>query len=177
MEKKDTIIRIALIGPESTGKSTLAKQLAEHYQTLWIEEYAREYLPKLSEHYTINDILAIAQEQLRRENAALPDAHKFLFADTELILAKVWSEDLYNDCPAWISDNILPYKYDLYLLTYPDLDWKEDPLRENPHRRKFLYDWYEKELKLIDATYAVIKGHGDARLINSIRAIENFLQH
>ena len=102
------IIRIALIGPESTAKSTLSEQLARHYMTHWVKEYSREYLSKISRKYTLDDILLIAQKQLEQENKLLQTANKFIFADTELILSKVWCEDVFNICPDWINENILP---------------------------------------------------------------------
>jgi NadR type nicotinamide-nucleotide adenylyltransferase len=175
MEKKNDIVRIALTGPESTAKSTLSEALAAHYNTVWVKEHAREYLGALNRKYTLEDIVNISKEQLRREKELLRTANKLLFSDTELILAKVWCEDLFNTCPDWISENLIANKYDLYLLTSPDLPWEEDPLRENPHRREFLFDWYERELKSINANYAVISGQGEARLQNCIEVIENFL--
>lgn len=178
MEKKtNKIIRIALIGPESTAKSTLSEQLARHYMTHWVKEYSREYLSKISRKYTLDDILLIAQTQLEQEKKLSQSANKFIFADTELILSKVWCEDVFKTCPDWIKENILPYKYDLYLLTYPDLPWEEDAVRENGNRRHFFYDWYEKELKVIKANYTVIKGENEERLNNCISAIEKFSAH
>lgn len=175
MEKKNGLIRIALIGPESTAKSTLSEELANHYKTVWVKEYAREYLSKTDKKYTINDILNIAKEQLHQEKESTKNANKLLFADTELIISKVWCEDVFKKCPEWILENILENKYDLYLLTYPDLPWKPDNLRENPTRRIFLFDWYEKELKSIDANYTIIKGDGAERISNCISAINFFL--
>ena len=178
MEKKtNKIIRVALIGPESTAKSTLSEALAKHYNTVWVKEYSREYLSKISRKYTLDDILIIAQTQLEEEKKLLLSANQFIFADTELILSKVWCEDVFKTCPDWIQKNILPHKYDLYLLTYPDLPWEEDPVRENGNRRQFFYDWYERELKAIDANYQVVKGENEERLNNCIFFIENFSAH
>jgi len=171
-QKINSVIRIALIGPESTAKSTLSEDLANHYITTVVRECARDYLSKLNRKYTIDDILAIAKEQVKQEQVLIPQANKFIFVDTELILAKVWCEDLFATCPDWISENILHNQYDLYLLTFPDIPWEADPLRENPHRRDFLFNWYEKELKKINANYTVIKGTGKSRLENCIKAIE-----
>jgi NadR type nicotinamide-nucleotide adenylyltransferase len=175
-QKTDHIVRIALIGPESTAKSTLSEELAHHYNTVWVNEHSRAYLEGMREKYTLADILAIAKQQLQAENELLKKANNLLFADTELIISKVWCEDVFQSCPEWILENILPYRYDLYLLTYPDLEWKEDPLRENPYRRMFFYDWYERELNAIGAAYVVIKGSGDERFRSSLKAVEDFLQ-
>jgi NadR type nicotinamide-nucleotide adenylyltransferase len=177
MEKKNRIIRIALLGPESTAKSTLSEALAKHYKTVWVKEYAREYLSELAAKYTLNDILIIAREQLEQEKKALSTANNFLFADTELIISKVWCEDVFELCPNWITEKLIENKYDLYLLTYPDLPWEADELRENPNRRKFLFEWYEKELISIQANYTIIKGEDEQRFINCLAAIENFSSH
>jgi NadR type nicotinamide-nucleotide adenylyltransferase len=172
-QQTKNIIRIALIGPESTAKSTLSEKLAKHYDTVWVQEHSREYLANINRPYSLEDVLAIAQEQLKREQQLMEKADKFIFADTELILSKVWCEDVFKTCPEWISESILSYKYDLYLLTSPDIPWEKDPVRENPHRREFFFDWYERELKAIQADYVVIKGEGEERLQNCIKAIEN----
>ncbi len=176
MEKNQPhIIRIALIGPESTSKSTLSEALAKHYNTVWVKEYAREYLSNLIKKYTLDDIVNIAQTQLKQEQKLIEHAKQFIFVDTELIISKVWCEDVFKTCPDWILQNITHYQYDYYLLTYPDLPWKNDPLRENPNRREFFFNWYEKELKTIHANYTIIKGIGQNRLNKSIQAIENFI--
>jgi hypothetical protein len=171
-EGKEKIIRIALIGPESTGKSSLAEKLAKHYQTVFVLEHARNYISQLKHRYKLKDVLAIAREQLIDEKQTMEAAHKFLFADTELIIAKVWCEDVFNVSPDWIADNIIKYKYDFYLLTYPDLPWMPDMVRVNPERREYLFEKYEQELKLIKANYAIIRGSGNTRLANCINAID-----
>ncbi len=168
------IIRIALIGPESTGKSTLAEALAKYYKTVLVKEYAREYLISINRKYILDDLIVIAKEQVKQEQQLIPKATKFIFIDSELIISKVWCEDVFKICPEWISENIVKQKYDLYLLTSPDFPWEEDSLRENPHRREFFFDWYERELKNINANYVIIKGVGDARLKNCIDVIESF---
>lgn len=175
MEKKNNhILRIALIGPESTSKSTLSEELARHYQTVWVPEYSRAYLKSLHRKYTLDDILIITKEQFHQEQELLKTANRFIFVDTELIVSNVWCMDVFNTAPDWITTTATNHPYDLYLLTYPDLPWQEDPVRENPHRRMFFYDWYERELKKINANYNIIKGIDDQRLKNAISAVEKF---
>lgn len=177
MAKKINIVkRIALLGPESTAKSTLSEALSRHYKTVWVKEYAREYLTTINRKYTLDDIVTIAKEQLKQEQSAVSKVNKYIFADTELITAKVWCEDVFNVCPKWISENNLINKYDLYLLTSPDIPWEDDVQRENPHRREFLFDRYESELKSINANYTVIAGVGETRLANCIKAIEERIE-
>ncbi|MDQ3047465.1 MAG: ATP-binding protein [Bacteroidota bacterium] len=170
------MIRVALIGPECTSKSTLAEELADYYQTKWVKEYAREFLDKNGSDYTLKDVLEIAKGQTARELEMRNEANRFLFSDTELIITKVWCEDVFKECPEWIENNISVQKFDLYLLTFPDIPWIEDPLRENPHRREFLFNWYEKELQMIHANYKIIKGLGKDRLNNAVSAVEEFLK-
>jgi NadR type nicotinamide-nucleotide adenylyltransferase len=175
MEKEDHIIRVALIGPESSAKSTLSEYLALHYKTIWVKEHSRTYLENINRKYTLNDIIEIAKIQLQTEKDLIKKANRFIFADTELIISKVWCEDVFHTCPEWITKNLLKNKYDLYLLTSPDLEWEPDPLRENPHRRQFFFDWYERELRLINADYTIIRGVGEERELNAINAVENFI--
>ena len=173
MEKKiEGIKRIALIGPECTAKSTLSEELAIHYKTVRVAEYARNYLAHLNRKYTLNDILIIAKHQLMEEEILIPNANRYLFSDTELIINKVWCIDVFKTCPNWITSRIITKKYDLYLLTFPDLPWQEDNLRENPYRREFLFNWYEQELINISANYSIINGIGEERLQNCINSIE-----
>ena len=178
MEKRaeKNIHRIALIGPESSGKTTLAKQLAQHYDTVWVPEYARDYVVKLQRNYTIDDIVHIAKEQLRMEEEMMHNSNRFLFADTELIVAKVWCEDVFDTLPQWIEEQLRNATYDLYLLTDFDLPWENDPVRENPHRREYFFDWYKRILEEMQLTYAVVSGKGDVRLENAVEVIERAFQ-
>ncbi len=176
MEKKDKPVkRIALLGPECTAKSSLSEALAKHFNTVWIPEYARTHLASLNRKYTLEDIIEISQVQIEQERIAVEKANNYIFVDTELIISKVWCLDVFKTCPEWISSSLLKTKFDLYLLTYPDLPWEEDVLRENPHRREYLFDWYEKELMELSANYVIIKGRGDVRIENCIKAINQLL--
>ncbi|HRH65168.1 MAG TPA: ATP-binding protein [Bacteroidia bacterium] len=173
---KNSIIRIALLGPESTGKTTLALQLAAHYQTVWVPEYSREYMEVLGRKYTREDILITLREQCRQEDLAMEKANTLLFADTDPIIAKVWMEDVFQETPEEIQQIIEERKYDLYLLLTPDLPFVVDPVRENPERREYLFRWYKKELEERHFCYSVISGEGAMRLENAKRAVENFLR-
>ena len=176
MEKttiKNKIIRIAITGPESTGKSTLAKQLAQHYQTLWVPEFARTYIDKLKQPYQQKDMLTIAKNQLKIENKTTAKANKYLFCDTELIVTKIWSEHSFKVCDEWILNNINKNPYDLYLLCNIDLPWEYDPLREHPHLREYFFNLYLNELKSRNFNYSIISGTNETRFQNAIKTIEN----
>ncbi len=167
--------KIAITGPESTGKSTLAKQLAEHYGCLLVEEYAREYIDKLKNPYTQEDILIIAKTQKEIEQQKIKETDKLLISDTELIVTKIWSEVKYKECHPWILENIEKQDYDLYLLCDIDLPWQDDPQREHPHLRKQLFDLYKQELENRNLDYKIISGKKEERFENAKRFIEAYL--
>lgn len=169
------IKRIALIGPESSGKTTLCRQLANYFNTHWVPEYARSYIENLNRAYTSDDILLIAKEQFKIEESLTQTANNFLFTDTEFINAKVWCEDVFGFCPDWISAKIRENKYDLFLLTKPDLPWEKDAVRENPNRRDYFYELYLKEIKTRNFNYKIISGSREERFQNALIAVKSFL--
>jgi NadR type nicotinamide-nucleotide adenylyltransferase len=173
-EKKETI-KVAVIGPECTGKSDLSAFLAAHFNTVWVPEYARGYLDHLTLPYQQDDLTTIAHGQLRLEDEYARDANQVLICDTNLYVIKVWSEFKFGNCDPQILKLIASRKYDLYLLTYVDLPWKEDPLREHPHKRQELYAMYLNEMKNQHVPYVEIRGEGDVRRNSAIDAVEQLL--
>jgi len=167
--------RIAITGPESTGKSWLASRLAEEFNTIWVTEYAREYLEKNGADYGFDDILQIAKGQKRQEELLLEDANKFLFSDTDPIVTKIWSEVVFGKCDKWIENEIATHPYDLYLLCYPDLPWEPDPLRENPDNRLALFELYLEELSTRGYIFKIVKGVGEERLENAVGYVKEIL--
>lgn len=163
---------VAITGPESTGKSQLAAELAAHYHTLWVPEYAREYLSSLGRAYEYADILKIARKQCRMMKDAVLKDKEILFFDTELIVTKIWCDVKYGKCHPWILKNIDKQLVDLYLLTDIDLPWQDDPLREHPHLREHLFALYKSELETRGFRFAVISGIGEERLKNAIQVLE-----
>src|SRR5664279_5539776 len=152
----ETIKKFVVIGPESTGKSTLCSQLAEYYRTIWVPEYAREYLEKNGTEYSYDDLLTIAKGQinleesfdkLRMTNSLLPITHysSLHFIDTDMYVMKVWCEFVFNKCHNWILNRIGERRYDGYLLCNTDLPWVKDNLREYPdvETRNKLYHFYK----------------------------------
>jgi NadR type nicotinamide-nucleotide adenylyltransferase len=164
--------RVVITGPESTGKSWLAKNLAKHYDTVWVPEYARDYIASLKREYTQNDILYIAQQQLKLEQEQAQKANGLLFCDTSMLVTKIWSDFVFGSCPDWIEQQLDNHIYDLYLLCYIDTPWEEDPLREHPNKRKTLFSIYENELKQRDFPFEIITGLDTQRLNNAVHAIE-----
>lgn len=170
MEKK---IKIALTGPESTGKSTLGQFLAHHYNGLYIEEYARTYLERGDGTYAYDDILIMAKGQLQSEQniTDLAKKNQLIFADTEWINYKIWLEYKNMVVPNWILEGIEQSDYSLYLLMYPDLPWQEDPLREYPDLRMYFFDWFQSELERFKKPYIIIRGEGKVREENAMEVI------
>lgn len=187
--------KVAIIGPESTGKSTLCKELAEHYDTLWCPEFAREYLLKHGMNYSYDDLLTIAKGQValeeeyearsRRSEASnrqpatgnLLSPHSLLFIDTEMYVMKVWCEFVFGKCHRFILDQIVTRKYDLYLLCNIDLPWIKDELREYPdlERRKQLYAIYKDILVNQSTPWVDISGDYEARLKKAINAVDHLI--
>ena len=168
--------RIAITGPESTGKSTLTKALAIHFNTLWVEEFARTYLNNLGRSYVYADIVEIAKGQLHNENLLFQQVEKVLFCDTELLVTKIWSEVGFQNCDPWILNNLMKQQYDLYLLCKADIPWEYDPLREHPNQRAFLFDLYQKELDKNSFKYRIVKGIGHERLENALSFVNEIIK-
>jgi NadR type nicotinamide-nucleotide adenylyltransferase len=165
--------RIAIVGPESSGKSMLAAQLAAHYKTVWVPEYSRAYLKEIGRNYDYDDILVIAKGQYESELKFLADARGFLFCDTEFLVNMIWCLEKYGQCHPWIVDMHQKHPYDLYLLCKPDLPWEDDPLREAPEEeeRNRLFERYEQVLMDQDLPYGIVAGKGKERLKNAVRII------
>jgi NadR type nicotinamide-nucleotide adenylyltransferase len=168
-------LKIAITGPESTGKSILAEQLAEHYHTVWVPEYAREYINNLDRLYKQEDILEIAKGQIRSETEICRQASELLICDTELIVIKIWSEVKYGECDQWILNKLDNQKYNLYLLCDIDIPWSDDPQREHPHMREYLFNLYRQELLARELSFRIISGLGNRRLDNAIRIIDSLI--
>jgi NadR type nicotinamide-nucleotide adenylyltransferase len=168
---------ISIIGPESTGKSTLAKDLADHFGEPWVPEYARSYIEKLNRPYTYEDLLAIAKGQIKVQSQLHPTAENYLICDTDLQVIKVWSLYKYKQLHPWVNENLHKHLPHLYLLTDIDLPWEEDPLREHPDpkTRKFLFDWYLELIQQTGIPYAIVSGSPTQRLIQSLKAISKML--
>jgi NadR type nicotinamide-nucleotide adenylyltransferase len=166
------MFKIAIIGPESTGKSELAQKLADYFDGEWVPEYAREYIESLDRKYTFEDICSIAQQQIDEQTKYSKIKTKgFVFFDTELIICKVWFEFCYTKVPAFVLEQMDKPFFDLYLLCDYDLEWIPDPVREHGDDRAYFFELYKSEIEKTGRPFSVIRGRGSLRLENAIRAV------
>ena len=175
------LIKVVLYGPESTGKTTLAKQLAEHYKTSWVPEFMREYLQKKwdSEKKLVEkeDLIPIAKGQLQLENEAAQKVENLLVCDTNLLELKVYSEYYYDGfCPSEIKKEATKNKYSIYLLTYVDTPWEADDLRDRPNNREEMFRIFEAELQKYHFPYKILKGNEKERFENAVKIIDELLK-
>jgi len=167
--------KIVIIGPESTGKSTLCSQLAERYKTCWCPEFAREYLKETGGKYSFHDLLNIAHGQIELEDTMLTQAKNgFYFIDTDMYVMKVWCEVVFETCHTWILKQIAMRKYDLFFLCDVDLPWVKDEFREYPDLefRKKLYKMYRDLMITQKTKWAEISGTNTQRFQTAISIID-----
>ena len=186
MKPKLTVKKIVVIGPESTGKSTLCGYLADYYNTLWCPEFAREYLLENGTAYTIDDLITITKGQLDavqkytralQSQIDLTEIVKPLIVDTDMYVMKVWAEYVFGTCPTFILDEINKQDYDLYLLCKPDIPWVKDELREYPDEkpRQELFQIYKDILINQQTPWVEISGGFEERNQKAAAAIDTLL--
>lgn len=185
MEKKLTqkpinLVKVVLFGPESSGKTTLSQQLARYYNTVWVPEFARDYLQEKwnNERKTceMSDFLPIAIGQMELENKLAKKADKVLICDTDLLETKVYSEEFYNGfVDVTLEKAALENSYDLYLLTYIDTPWEKDDLRDRPEQRLEMFTAFENALIQYKRPYILLKGDKKTRLFTATEAINKII--
>jgi len=194
------IKKIVVVGPESTGKSTLCDKLAAHYNTNWVKEYAREYLLKNGTDYSFENLLDVAKGQLAGEEKGIAEAIELmnsgkwdisqienlsskqitnlpLFIDTDMLVMKVWCEFVFDKIHPWILNQVVDRKYDLYLLCNVDAPWVKDELREYPDLviREKLYHHYKDIMINQQVPWVDISGNYEERLQKAITAVNKLL--
>lgn len=172
----NTPLKIAIVGPESTGKSTMSAYLAEHYHTVWVPEFARDYCAALTGPATMEDEVNMFYGQIALEKEYLPKANGVLICDTTFITIKIWSDAFFGYTPQAVLDELHKHHYDLYLLLNIDLPWQDDPLRDFPNQREHFMDVWHKELQALNANYVTISGTGDERYQKAVAVINGFLK-
>ena len=175
-QQKTNIIKIALFGPESTGKTTLAKQLADHYKTEWVPEFARDYLQERWEENqhicTVDDMMPIAYGQVLLENEKLTEANKYLFCDTNLMVTKVFSEVYYGFCDPLLNEAALEHDYDLFFLTDIDVPWEKDDIRDTPEGRETVFSVFKQTLIDNKKPFITLSGNKESRLAKAVMIID-----
>ncbi|TDS12659.1 NadR type nicotinamide-nucleotide adenylyltransferase [Maribacter caenipelagi] len=179
-QEPSNVLKVVLFGPESTGKTTLSEQLARHYHTVWVPEYARDYLQDKwnNERKTCepHDLLPIAEGQMRLENKLTKKATDILICDTDLLETKVYSEAYYvGDCDPILEKYALENSYDLYLLTYIDIPWEADDLRDKPNEREQMFNYFKDTLEKYGKNFITLKGNKKERLQKAINHIDTLL--
>ena len=173
-----SVKKIVILGPESTGKTTLCEALAKHYNTQWCPEYARQYLSENGTAYDYDNLLTIAKGQLAGEDAYVEKAKDMLIIDTDMYVMKVWCEYVFNNCHPFILEKINERKYDMYLLCDIDLPWAPDEMREYPNEgpRKELFTIYKELLINQNTPWGIVSGIGEQRTKNAITLIEETIK-
>lgn len=176
-QKETAIIKVALFGPESTGKTTLARQLAEFYETEWVPEFARDYLQEKWEengHICVaEDLLPIAYGQMQLENEKLQTAKKYIFCDTNLMVTKVFSEIYYGFCDPSLNEAALAHQYDLFFLTNIDVPWEKDDIRDTAEGRETVFSVFKETLIKNNKPFITISGDKETRLKKAIKIISD----
>ncbi len=175
-QQKTAIIKIALFGPESTGKTTLAKQLSEYYETEWVPEFARDYLQEKweeNQHICVaEDMLPIAYGQVALENQKLSLSKKYLFCDTNLMVTKVFSEMYYGFCDPLLNEAALEHEYDLFFLTDIDVPWEKDDIRDTPEGRETVFSVFKQTLIDTKKPFIILSGNKESRLAKAVAIVE-----
>ncbi len=181
-QQPSNCIKVVLFGPESTGKTTLSRHLARHYNSVWVPEYAREYLQDKwnNERKTCEpkDLLPIAKGQMKLENKLAQKTDSVLICDTDLLETKVYSEAYYTgSCDPLLEKYALENTYDLYFLTYIDTPWEADDLRDKPLERERMFKAFEQELIKQKRPYVLLKGDKKTRLETAIKHIDQLIKN
>lgn len=179
-QKSINLVKVVLFGPESTGKTTLSRQLARHYNTVWAPEFARDYLQKKWNNERKiceqKDIIPIAEGQIQLENDLAKKADKLLICDTDLLETKVYSEEYYGGfVDPLLDEAAVANSYDIYFLTYIDTPWEEDDLRDRPEQRLEMFNAFENTLKKYNRPYVLLKGDKETRFKKATEIINKLI--
>ncbi len=168
------VCRVVLTGSESTGKTSLAQALAQHYGASWVPEFAREYLAGKGAPLTGDDVEAIARGQLALQQGLLSTSPSLVICDTDLLSTMVYARHYYGESPSWIDEALRRDPADLYLLLDIDVPWVADPQRDRPNDRAEMHGYFRQTLESLDLPHAVIRGSWKTRLQQALSAIEEF---
>lgn len=168
--------RVCIFGPESTGKSTLTKNLAEHFRTCFVPEYARTHLEPRNGDVHPADMEMIARGQMASEDALVRNANRLLFCDTDLLTTCIWSQWLFKSCAAWIQEEASKRSYDMYLVTDVDVPWVQDTVRYLPTERRSFLDRCIETLEQHNRPWTLLSGSWDERFAKAVAVTESLLR-
>ena len=177
-QEQSLIKRIVICGPESTGKSTMTENLSVHFNTNFVDEFAREFLQKkwdiVNEVCTKEDLIKIARGQIELENTKIKSANKLIFCDTNISTTIAWSKTHFDGfCDPWLMSQSKLLKYDYYLLLNTDVAWIKDDLRDSPNDREKMFLAHKFELDILNVNYDIIEGSNfDKRLKQAVDYIK-----
>lgn len=171
-------VTIVITGPESTGKTSLAGFLGNEFGYGYVPEYARKYIEGLSRPCTYEDVEHIARMQVEQLKHIRTGNPKFIILDTFLVITKVWFLEVYGRMPDWLDRSLRESGIDLFLLCDHDIEWIEDPVRENPgDRRVYLSGLYQKEIRSLGLPLEIISGKGHERMNRGKRILLEHFPH
>ena len=169
------VTRVVVTGSESTGKTTLAHDLAAHFGSLWVAEQSRTYAERANRPLSAEDVAPIASAQIAAEDAALTDAQRrgdhWLFFDTDLLSTVVYARHYYGACPSWIEAETFARRGDLYLLAEIDIPWTPDAVRDRPAHREELDRAFREALVEFKVASCHVRGLGEHRLASALKCI------
>jgi NadR type nicotinamide-nucleotide adenylyltransferase len=171
----DPVRRVTVTGSESTGKTWLAQRLAHRFETVWVPEFAREYLVQKAAPLDASDVEPIARGQMISEDEVLLRARDLAILDTDLVSTVVYAEHYYGTCPAWVERSARKRLADLYLLCDSDVPWVADAARDRPEARRAIHAAFVDHLERFGARYVLVRGTWDQRGATAVAAIESLL--
>lgn len=171
----DSLKKIVISGPESTGKSWLTKKLGEHFNVPFADEFARHYLEEYGSEYDFNTLEKIILGHKAYQQKTIEKSQSLVFLDTDLLNFKIWEELVFGKIHDFLIEEIANESDHLYLLTYPDIPWESDPLRENPENRLELFELNLSLIKKLNRPYQIVKGNYQERLQNALKAIDHLI--
>ena len=171
------IYRVVVIGAESTGKTTIATQLAQHYRTAWAPEYLRTFVEENGRLPVAQDVHAVAAGHLAQQDRLLSASSAVLFLDTDLVLTCIYQQHYFGSCPSWLHRQAVHHAADLYLVTQPDFPWVADPgQREGPDVQAAIHARLLAEMCREGFRYELLGGPVASRLAVSIGYVDALLQ-
>lgn len=170
------MLKICLFGPESTGKTTLARRLADHFETVWVPEFARDFLLKNGNVFTPAEVRPLADGQLFIQKAAILQAKRVVFLDTDLVTNALYSQYCFGEIPVWLDEMARDNRPDFHFLLDTDLPWKADELRTHGEDRSAQMALWRWGLDHFDCRFELISGDHEMRFSKAVAWVNSLLK-